>query len=308
MSVNALKNNDSYIALKNRICIIKLKRIIDNSSFEQKFKNDIYDLLLNNYLGSCELDMSCYCDVIEKTILDSSVDSQDIRLFEKRIVSNIDNYYNHFKISTESIDDLPRKHGAYCFYKYIKRSERTYGEFDSDNSQRIWEFKKKQRHEDIRFYTEVLMKEIAYLSKKIINDDIETLAIFRVPSSKPWRNSVMDKCIELIKENYQNGILECEYGCNKKILNCSDFLSRIDEVPTFSEEGHGIISEEEYNDSMSCSTFYASIFDSKTVLILLDDIVTTGFSMSSCYKKLNESFPDKAIYKVAIAGSTWRRY
>ena len=54
-----------------------------DSSFEQNFKNDIYDLLLNNYLGFCELDMSCYCDVIENTILNSSVDSQDIRLFEK---------------------------------------------------------------------------------------------------------------------------------------------------------------------------------------------------------------------------------
>lgn len=302
MSIDILDEEASFNELKNGIEAIKIKRIVDNSSFNKNFKNEIMDLLLNNNLGPYPLDIFSYQEIIKNTILGIEEESLDIKVFENILISNINNHYNNFKCSIDRITHLDRSHGTYHYYKYIKRSKRRHGDFDSENSQRLWECKKfKKNPNDVNFYKDVLMKAISYIANDKMEDDVETIAIFRVPPSKPWKDSVMDLFIELIEKDCDNGSLEFDYGCTKKIVNCADFLSRITEVPTFSEEGHGIISEREYLDSMSCK--HQNIFDSNTVFLLLDDIVTTGFSMNACYRKLKQKYRDKTIFKLAIAGS-----
>ena len=308
---NQVSNNNSYSELRNTIEIIKLKRIIGNSPFNQDFKNK-----LNNYLFQDEdkfneellvddLHLTDILKIIKNVTIE--LEEESFVLFNEKIESDIENFYRNIEkpVNSPDFETLPRKNLVYYITPYIVKNRRT-RDRESIISQAIYDYKEKDRYIDC--FTEKLMKAISYLSNKKIDENIENLALVCLPRSTVGWISTIQQSIDIIEEWYDNGITDFEYNCSKKIINSEGLLTRFRTIERSSKGAH--LTEADHKTSIRC------YFDSKlnlnnTAFILMDDITTNGIIMSACRKLLeDENIKTENIYMLAIGGTrgyySWR--
>ena len=299
-------NYDSYIELKNRIEIIKLKKIIGDSLLNDEFKNEINDYLFindkefNEELLDNVLHLDDILSIIINTINDIKDYSQDIELFKKETKIKMDNIYKKKKkpIYFNILKSLPRKNGVFYTTPYIVQNNRT-GDKYSIISQGIYEYKEYGFY--ITYFTGELMKAISFLSCEKIDEKLDNIALVSLPRSTVGFESTIQQSIDIIEKWYDIGKTDLEFNCSKKVINCKGLLTRIETIEQSSKGAN--LSEEDHLNSIACNINSNIDFDN-TTFILLDDITTNGTIMHACKKLLiNENIKPRNIYMLAIGGT-----
>ena len=110
------------------------------------------------------------------------------------------------------------KWGVYYFHDYVpSKIWGSYHDLDSvEDSKKIIDFKNFDE-ECIELYSTELMQVISYLSNNVMNSFVKNLALVSVPSSKVDKDSPINKCINMIEEWFDDGIISSNFNCNKKI-------------------------------------------------------------------------------------------
>ncbi len=306
MSNQILYNDDSYIELKNRLEIIKLKKIIESSSLNDKFKDEINSCLFlnekefNEELLNGFLYIEDIITIIINVIKEMEYHSPDILMFKDEIKLKIDNFYNDIKkpVLFNIFKSLPRKNGVFYTTPYIVLNNRT-GDKLTEISQGIYDYKEHGMH--ISYFTKQLMKAITFISTEKINADIDNIALVCIPRSDKDLESTIQKSIDIIEKWYDTAKTDFDFGCSKKIINCKGLLTRFETIEQSSKGAH--LFKEDHMNSIKCSMDLKIDLDN-TVFILLDDITTHGTIMHSCRDILiKENIKFTNIYMLAIGGT-----
>ena len=158
----------------------------------------------------------------------------------------------------------------------------------------------------INKFTNEIIDFIANLSNYGIDDDIKRIYLVSIPSSTQNRdkNSSMKKSINIIEDNYKAGRIKFNVGCEKEIINFSNALVRIDDVKTAHTNNEN---RPKYEDHIRTIIFRnENEYDLKnSIVILLDDITTTGTIMNACGDILLREIEKDKLYKLAIAATAW---
>ena len=189
--------------------------------------------------------------------------------------------------------------GTYYLHDYIPtRLFANYDEKSVELSKKIWEFKNGNAEVEYE-YAVMLLKAIAELAPYIRSKKI---ALVAVPPSKAKKFSPMRATIDKMVGLSESGYLKVFLGCDKKLLNYKDLLVREEDVAT-SHEGRRATYDEHLN-SIGCSENRLSTLWSH--FIILDDVSTTGVSMSACKQILvDHGLPERYITCLALAKTVW---
>ena len=306
MLYQGLDTDESYIELKNRIDIIKIKKIIENSSLDDEFKEEIKnylfinDLKFNEDLSNERLPLENFIILIENTIKEFECNTQDLSKFKYEFEIKIDDFYNNIEkpVIFNNIENLPQKNGVYYTTPYIVLDNRT-GDRFSKISQGIYDYKEYSWH--ITCFTKELMKAISYISNEKINESIDNIALVSLPRSTVGWESTIQQSIDIIEKWYNIGKTDLEFDCSKKIINCRGLLTRFKTIGQSSKGAH--LTEFDHLNSIKC-TINPKLDLNNTSFILLDDITTHGTIMKACRKLLtDENVKFNNIYMLAIGGT-----
>ena len=198
------------------------------------------------------------------------------------------------------------EHDVYYLHDYVPKEKRN--KFNSKInkiSKFILDYKNGEEY-TFSLFTHQLMKTITFVSNKEMNSDINKMVILAVPPSKVSKKnkSTIKKSIDIFERWCSIKMTESQFGLYKKIINGKDLLERIKDVPT-AHLGEGRATCEEHVQSIKCND--DDILDEKDVIyVILDDITTTGNSMTACKQILiNNGVCKENIYTFAI-GATVR--
>ena len=306
MSNQSLYDDDSYIELKNRLEILKLKKIIEFSLFNDKFKDEVNSYLflndkkLNEELSNEVLRIDDIITIIINTIKEMEDNSPDILTFKNEIKLKIDNFYNDIKkpVLFNIFNSLSQKKGVFYTTPYIVLDNRK-GDKLSEISQGIYDYKEFGRHID--YFTRELMKAITFISNEKISADIDNIALVCIPRSTKGLESTIQESIDIIEKWYDTAKTDLDFGCSKKIINCKGLLTRFKTIGQSSKGAY--LFKEDHINSIKCNMDSEIDLDN-TVFILLDDITTHGTIMHACRDILtSENIKFTSIYMLAIGGT-----
>ena len=306
MFYQVFEDDTSFIELKNRITIIKLKKIIENSSLDDEFKDRINDYLFvndiefNNDVSKKILHLENFVIIIKNIIKEFEGSTQDLSKFKKEIEIKSNEFYNNIEkpVIYTILENLPMKNAVYYTTPYIVLDNRT-GDRLSKISQEIYEYKEYRVH--INYFTDELMKAISFLSNKIIDDDIDDMALVCLPRSTEGLESTIQQSIDIIEKWYSVGKTDLEFDCSKKLINCKGLLTRFKTIEQSSKGAN--LTEADHLNSIECK-INSNINLDNTAFILLDDITTHGTIMRACRKLLTDkNVKFRNIYMLAIGGT-----
>ena len=189
--------------------------------------------------------------------------------------------------------------GTYYLHDYIPtRLFADYDEESVEQSKKIWRFKDGDKEVESE-YAWMLLKAIAELAPGIRANKI---ALVAVPPSKADKYSPMRSTIDKMVELSETGALQIFFGCDKKLISHRDLLLRDEDVAT-SHRGPRATYEDHLN-TISCGRDHLSRLWSH--FIILDDVSTTGDSMSACKQILiDHGVPERYITCLALAKTVW---
>jgi len=306
MFYQVFENDNSYIELRNRIEIIKLKKIIENSSLDEEFKEGINDYLFindmefNRDLSKKSLHLENFTILINNIIEEFEGSTQDLSKFKNEIKIKADDFYNSIEkpVIHTILENLPMKNAVYYTTPYIVLDNRT-GDRLSEISQGIYDYKEHEQH--INYFTKELMKAISFLANDKIDEDIENIALVCLPRSSEGLESTIQQSIDIIEKWYSVGKTDLDYDCSKKIINCKGLLTRFKTIEQSSKGAN--LDESDHLNSIECK-INSNIDLDNTAFILLDDITTHGTIMRACRKLLTDkNVKFRNIYMLAIGGT-----
>ncbi len=184
--------------------------------------------------------------------------------------------------------------GIYYFHDYYPKRYRFITEEQDKIRRMIWSYKDKDE-EALTLFTNELMEAISLICRQIKSSKIGLVA---VPPSKVNKWSPIRTSIWNINNWYSEGIASSHFGCQKRIYDYSNLLTRIVDIPTAHE---GIRpTYEQQKDTIVCSR--NNLWRYSTIFFILDDVTTKGTSLNVCRDILveNGSNLDKII-RLAIA-------
>lgn len=322
---------DKYIDFHN-------KRYIRNEQKEilKEFKNDLTHF--NDFLGENEIEkfktryVKNYHNYFTSLNMQNSIDNFNKKMEEKqteKMFVNLKNYSLNPPISKEDISDLISQNpnldwnkiikkyngqyfkvtynktedGVYYLNDYIRKSDWKYvSSKESQISDEILKYKDNV-HKLINKFTDEIIEFIEILSNYELDDEIKKIFLVSIPSSTNERdlNSPIKKSIQIIENKYKTGLIKFNDGCEREIINFSKALVRIENVKT----AHMSTVRPTYNDHIRTIKFndYGYRFKN-SIIIVLDDITTTGIIMNACENILIDNGIEKEIiYKLAIAAT-----
>ena len=196
---------------------------------------------------------------------------------------------------------------VYYLYDYVKPD--LYDKYDNESierSKKIWAFKSfdDDAHE---YFKKEIIQSIDRILTNIIKGDVKSLGLAFVPPSKVNKPSPMRRVIYEIKDSYEKGEIKLGPINNLKIYNYSNLLKREADVPT----SHLEKKRASYNDhieSIKCEERLVSSARNMDIILLLDDVTSTGNSMNACKNILaSQNINKRDIIKLAIFQSVWNR-
>ena len=130
-----------------------------------------------------------------------------------------------------------------------------------------------------------------------------------MPSSTTERNksATVKESIQIIENWYCEGKTRSEFNCKKEIINCSNLLKRVSDVPT-SHLSKIRASYVQHINSIECEK--SDILEMENIaFIILDDISTRGTIMNACEDILiNNGVKKQNIYKFALFKTQGSKY
>lgn len=195
------------------------------------------------------------------------------------------------------------RNDVYYLHRYVPEKKlKSANEDEVEFHERILSYKDGDDGTIISSITNELMEAITFISNYKIRDKIN-IVLVAIPSSKVSnrKKATMRKSINIIEKWYNSGIVEHNFGCDKKILNQKDLFKRVIDVPT-AHLGEGRADCYQHVKSINCDG--ECICDEKTVYIVLDDITTSGASMKAGKQILiNNGVKEENIYTLAIGAT-----
>ena len=196
---------------------------------------------------------------------------------------------------------------VYYLFDYVK--PKLYDKYDDESinrSKEIWKFKNFDVDANEYFKNEII-NGIDRILTNIIKDDVKFLGLSYVPPSKVGKPSPMRNVIFEIIESHRKGEIKIGPVDELKIYNYSNLLKRVSDVPTSHLEKKRA-SYPEHLESIECEGRLVSSARNMDIIILLDDITSSGASMNACKNILAENKINKRdIIKFAIFQSVWDR-
>lgn len=197
---------------------------------------------------------------------------------------------------------------VYYLHNYVPEKKiKSSSEDEVEIHERILSYKDGDDGTIISSITNELMEAITFISNYKIRDKIN-IVLVAIPSSKVLnrKKATMRKSINIIEKWYNSGIVEHNFGCDKKILNQKDLLKRVKDVPT-AHLGEGRADCYQHVKSIKCDG--ECICNEDTVYIILDDITTSGASMKAGKQILiNNGVKEENIYALVIGATVGDDY
>lgn len=192
--------------------------------------------------------------------------------------------------------------GIYYIHDYIPQYKWDRMSFEeTEISQRLLRYKDEGNEYALNFFTDELKIAISLFSKKVLDDNINQIALFAVPPSKVDKYSPMRISINNIandkkyKSSLKNIIIK-DYG---------EVLIRTKDVNTSHINDDRRAYRHEHILSID-STVDFEDYPKDIAYLILDDITTTGTQMEVCRDVLIDNYtPEDNIYMMAI-GATIR--
>jgi len=206
---------------------------------------------------------------------------------------------------------------TYYLHKYVKRDWRK-GEYkgnpiDVEVSEKIMDYKYKNKNYAIQLFTEELMNAITYLSYYKMNNNIKKIALLVVPSGAEidLDDEYMDfegyrlaRSVKLIHQWYELGISKSLFGLNKKIIDLKHSFIRIETIGSSKNHRDNPMA---HTQSIKCNNIPEHNED--IAFIILDDITTSGSSMVGCKQVLLDNGIDEDnIFTLTIGATVRNRY
>ena len=203
---------------------------------------------------------------------------------------------------------------TYYLHKYVKRDWRK-GEYkgnpiDVEVSEKIIDYKYKNKSYAIQLFTEELMNAISYLSYYKMNNNIKKIALLVVPSCDEidlndeyvdFKGYRLARSVKLIHQWYELGISKSFFGLNKKIIDLKHSFIRIETIGSSKNHRDNPMA---HTQSIECNNIPE--YNEDIAFIILDDITTSGSSMVGCKQVLLDNGIDEDNIFTLTIGATVR--
>lgn len=188
-------------------------------------------------------------------------------------------------------DYIPRSRAAGCDEEVRKRTEE------------ILLFKSAQPKAIYRFSMELALAMVRISERRAE----KTLILVCVPPSKVNKYSLVRGAIQFICQLGDSGVLRRFLDCEKRFLDGSQVLLRTKDVSP--SHGGERFRFEEQMSSTACRADFSGIYQEGKegpLVVLLDDIITTGTSMAACTQVLMKAnVPGEKILRMVVGRTVY---